>query len=124
MKGKKILIVEDETTMQKLLKEVLEEKEFSVVVASNGEEGIVVAKKEIPDLIVLDIILPKKDGFEFLEELKNTESIKNIPVILLTNLNQPQDVQRAVDLGAKTYLVKSDYELSDVVRKIEEALKA
>ncbi len=81
------------------------------------------AKKEIPDLILLDIILPKKNGYEVLEELKKDEQTKKIPVILLTNLESPEDIEKAFEKGASTYLVKSDYRLEDIVKKIKETLK-
>jgi len=80
-------------------------------------------KKERPDLLLLDIVLPKKDGFDVIKDLKADESTKNIPIILLTNLGNIDDVQKAIDLGATTYLVKSDYKLEEVVKKVEETLK-
>jgi len=120
---KKILIVEDEATLQKALTEFLAEEGFEVFGALDGEKGIELAKKEKPDLVLLDIILPKKDGYEVLTDLKNNESTKNIPVILLTNLESAEDVDRAFEKGASTYLVKSNYKLEEVVKKIKETLK-
>lgn len=121
--AKKILIVEDEATLQKAMTEFLAEEGFEVFSALDGEKGIELAKKEKPDLVLLDIILPKKDGYEVLTELKNDESTKNIPVILLTNLESAEDVDRAFEKGASTYLVKSNYKLEEVVKKIKETLK-
>jgi len=118
----KILVIEDEASLQKSLLEFLKEEKFEVVGASDGEMGLVMAKKEKPDLVLLDIILPKKDGYDVLRELKQDESLKKIPVILLTNLESPEDIQRAFELGATTYLVKSNYKLEDVVKKIKETL--
>jgi DNA-binding response OmpR family regulator len=118
----KILIIEDEASLQKSLMEFLREEKFEVVGASDGEMGLALAKKEKPDLILLDIILPKKDGYDVLAELKQDEGMKKIPVILLTNLESPEDIQKAFDLGATTYLVKSNYKLEDIVRKIKETL--
>jgi DNA-binding response OmpR family regulator len=123
MDKKRILVVEDETTLQKVLADVLLEESFEVEVASNGEDGLKAATEKKPDLILLDIILPKKDGFEVLQELKRDPKTKMLPVILLTNLSDPNDIQRAIDLGAKTYLVKSEYQLKDVVEKVKETLK-
>lgn len=120
---KKILIVEDEMTLHKALVEYLEEENFHVINAYDGEAGISAAKDKKPDLILLDIILPKKDGYEVLTELKSDESTKKIPVILLTNLGSTEDIQKAFEKGATTYLIKSDYKLEDVVRKIKETLK-
>ncbi len=123
MKKKKILVVEDETTLQKALMEFLIQEKFEVVGASDGESGLQMALKTRPDLVLLDIILPKKDGYEVLSELKKGDTTKNIPVILLTNLESPEDINRAFEAGASTYLVKSDYKLEDVVKKVKETLK-
>ena len=123
MESKKILIIEDEITLQKALTEYLKEEKFEVVSALDGEEGLVLVEAQMPDLILLDIILPKIDGFKVLEEIKKNEKTKNIPVILLTNLESAEDIQKAFEKGATTYLVKSDYKLEDVVKKIKETLK-
>ncbi|MDO9231330.1 MAG: response regulator [bacterium] len=123
MANKKILIIEDEETLQKALAQYLEEENFEVFGAMDGEKGIAMVKKEKPDLVLLDIILPKKDGFQVLEEIKQNEDTKNIPVILLTNLESIDDIQKAFDKGATTYLVKSEYKLEDIVKKINETLK-
>lgn len=121
-KKKKILIVEDEVSMHNSLKEFLAGEGFAIADAFDGEEAIAKAAEEVPDLILLDIILPKKDGYEVLDSLKGDPKTKGIPVILLTNLESPEDIQRAFDKGAMTYLVKSDYELEDVAGKIRETL--
>lgn len=121
-KKQKILIVEDEATLQKALSEYLVLEGFAVVNALDGEQGAQMAKKEKPDLILLDIILPKKDGYEVMDELKAGEETKNIPIILLTNLGGAEDVEKAFSKGATTYLVKADYKLEDVVKKIRETL--
>ncbi|MFA6159724.1 MAG: response regulator [Parcubacteria group bacterium] len=123
MANKKILIIEDEETLQKALTQYLEEENFEVFGAMDGEKGVEMVKKEKPDLVLLDIILPKKDGFKVLEEIKQNENTKNIPVILLTNLESIEDIQKAFDKGATTYLVKSEYKLEDIVKKINETLK-
>lgn len=123
MDKKKILIVEDEPMLQRTLTEFLTGEEFEVLNALDGEEGLNLTKSKNPDLILLDIILPKKDGYEVLKEIKGDEKTKKIPVILLTNLEAAEDVQRAFDLGATTYLVKSNYKLEDIVKKIKEALE-
>lgn len=119
----KILIIEDESTLRKTMAEYLSAEKFEAVEAADGETGLELARKEIPDLILLDIILPKKNGLEVLEELKKDEKTKAIPVILLTNLESSEDIERAFEKGASTYLVKSDYRLEDIVRKIKETLK-
>lgn len=119
----KILIVEDEATLRKTMAEYLSAEKFEAIEAADGETGLELARKKIPDLILLDIILPKKNGYEVLEELKEDGQTKNIPVILLTNLESPEDIEKAFEKGASTYLVKSDYRLEDIVKKIKETLK-
>lgn len=123
MEKKKILIIEDEETLQRAMKEFLEEENFEVVTAMDGQSGIEVAGVELPDLILLDIILPKKDGYQVLSELRSEPKTQKIPVILLTNLESPEDIQKAFEKGATTYLVKSDYKLEDIAKKIKDALK-
>ena len=123
MEKKKILIVEDEATLQKALAEFLAEDGFEVLCASDGEQAVLLAKSKNPDLVLLDIILPKKDGYEVLTELKSEAGTKSIPVILLTNLESPEDIDRAFEKGASTYLVKSNYKLEDIAKKVKETLK-
>lgn len=123
MANKKILVVEDESSLRKSLVEFLAEENFTAIGANDGEQAVSMAKKEQPDLILLDIILPKKDGYEVLAELKQDETTKKIPVILLTNLESPEDIGKAFDQGVSTYLVKSNYKMEDIVKKIKETLK-
>ncbi len=120
---KKILFVEDEPTLQKAVGEILTQEDFKVLSALDGEKGLESIKKEAPDLVLLDLILPKKDGFEVLKEMKEDEKLKDIPVIVLTNLEGTGDVEKALSLGATTYLVKANYELEDVVKMIKQTLK-
>jgi DNA-binding response OmpR family regulator len=121
--AKKILFIEDEPHLQKAVGEVLKQEGFKIFSALDGEEGIKSAKKEKPNLILLDLILPKKDGFEVLAELKADQKLKDIPVIILTNLEGTGDIEKALGLGATTYLVKANYELEDIIKKIKEFLK-
>jgi len=102
---------------------MLEKKQLQILKALNGEEGLSIAKKELPDLILLDLILPKKNGFEVLGELKNDPATKDIPIIVLTNLEGSSDIERALALGATTYLVKANYALEDIMAKIEGVLE-
>lgn len=120
---KKILFVEDEPTLQKAVSEILTQEKFKILSALDGEKGLELIKEERPDLVLLDLILPKKDGFEVLKEMKEDENLKDIPVIVLTNLEGMGDVEKALGLGATTYLVKASYELEDVVAKIKQTLK-
>jgi len=119
---KKILFVEDESALQKTFGDVLGQEGYKVVSALDGEMGLKMAKTEKPDLILLDLILPKMHGFEVLKELKEDETTKDIPIIVLTNLESMGDVEKALELGATTYLVKASYTLEEVVTKIKKAL--
>ncbi len=119
---KKILFIEDEAILQKTFGEILEAKNFKMISALDGEIGIKLAKKEKPDLILLDLLMPRKNGFEVLKELKEDPETKDIPVIVLTNLERIEDVNKAVELGATTYLVKAHYTIEEVIDKIKKAL--
>jgi len=116
---KKILFIEDEEALQRAMGDTLEGGGYTALKALDGEAGLSMAKKELPDLILLDLILPKKNGFEILEDLKKDASVKNIPVIVLTNLEGSAEVERALSLGATTYLVKANYKLDELLGKIE-----
>jgi DNA-binding response OmpR family regulator len=118
-----ILIVEDEPTLQKALRIALEREGYEVKSALEGDAGLKLAKESKPNLILLDLILPKIDGFEILAELKKDESTKEIPVIILTNLESSQDIEKALVLGAKTYLVKANYDLKDIIKKVKENIQ-
>ena len=117
----KILIIEDDRALQSAMVEILTQEGYETTSAYNGEEGLQKVEAEKPNLILLDLILPKKDGFEVLSEIKNGSN-KNIPVLILTNLEEIENVQKALDLGAKTFMVKSDFSLRDVIEKIKENL--
>lgn len=119
---KKILFIEDESTLQKTLGTVLTKEGYQVVSALDGEIGFRMAKKEKPDLILLDLILPKMNGFDVLKSIKAEETIKEIPIIVLTNLESMEDIQKALDLGAATYLVKANYSLEEVLEKINKTI--
>lgn len=121
MKKNKILFVEDEKDLRETLQESLQNNEFEVQAASNGEEALELLKNNHYDLILLDIILPRKNGLEVLEEFKKSK--KEIPVILLTNLSGSKNVQKALELGARNYLVKSEYRLDEIVDRVKEILK-
>lgn len=120
--SKKILFVEDEAALQKTLGDVLEQEGYKVISALDGEAGLKMAQAEIPDLILLDLVLPKMHGFEVLKMLKSGEATKEIPIIVLTNLESMGDIEKALELGATTYLVKASYTLEEVVSKIKKTL--
>ena len=115
----KIIFIEDESALQRAATQVLSEEGYEVLSALDGEIGLRRAQEDLPDLILLDLILPKKDGFEVLKELKSDERTQKIPVIILSNLEGSADVFRAMELGATTYLVKTNYRLEEVVEKVK-----
>lgn len=121
--SKKILFIEDESALQKTFGDVLKQEGYQMLSALDGEVGLRLVKTEKPDLILLDLILPKINGFEVLEKLKEDQETKDIPVIVLTHLEEMEDVQKAIELGAKDYLVKANYSLKEVVEKIKKALQ-
>lgn len=118
----KILIVEDEELLAKVLKEKFEKEGFQVFVAGDGEAVVPSAGKNSPDLILLDLILPKKSGFEVLAELKADPELKLIPVIVLSNLGQDEEIKSALSLGAVDYLVKTQHPINEVVEKVRQQL--
>ena len=120
--NKRILIIEDESALQDALGETFSAKGYEVERAMDGDAGVSMAKVKIPDVVILDLILPKKSGFEVLEELKKDSSTKNIPILVLTNLEGSADVERALTGGATTYLVKTNYSLNEIVNKTESLL--
>lgn len=120
---KKILFIEDEAALQEAFGSFLVKSGYKVVSALDGEIGSRLAKEEMPDLILLDLVLPKMNGFEVLKNIKSDDKTKNIPVIVLTNMENMDDINKAIDLGAKTYLVKTEYELGEVISKIKSILK-
>jgi DNA-binding response OmpR family regulator len=117
---KKILFIEDEASLQKTVGEILKQEGFVVLEALDGDMGLRLAKEERPDLILLDLVLPKKDGFEVLKYLKADPETQHIKVVVLTNLEGSHDVERALELGATTYLVKVNYNLEELVQKIKD----
>ena len=119
---RKILFIEDESVLQKTFEETLRGEGYEMISALDGEVGFNLAKKEKPDLILLDLVLPKINGLEVLKKLKEDPETKKIPVIILTNLEKMSDIDKALELGAAAYLVKVDYSLEEVVEKIKKIL--
>lgn len=124
MKSKeaKILLAEDDKYICRAYKDGLERAGFQVLVAFDGVEAMQKVRSEKPDLILLDLIMPIKNGFEMLEELKKDPAFKRIPVIILSNLGQDSDREKGKSLGAVDYLVKSDFSMKEVIRKVREHL--
>jgi len=119
---KKILFIEDESALQRTFEEALKDEGFEMISALDGETGLKMAKEKNPDLILLDLILPKIEGMEVLKKLKEDEKTKDIPVIVLTHLEELEKVEKAMELGAKAYLVKGEYSLDEVVERIKKVL--
>lgn len=119
----KILIVEDEEFLVQALKDNLEAGRCAVDTAVNGEEAIERIKKQKPNLILLDLLMPKRDGFYVLEEVKKNPEWKLIPVIVLSNLGGDAEIKRALELGADDYFVKSQHPIEEVIEKVKEYLE-
>jgi DNA-binding response OmpR family regulator len=119
----KLLLIEDDTILSKVINEELGEAGFDVLLSYDGEDGLELAKTENPDLIILDIVMPRKDGFEVLEELQQDDKLKEIPIIILSNLGHDDDIKKGTDLGATDYLIKSRWTIKEVVDKVEKCLK-
>ena len=117
-KGKKVLLIEDDKFLCDLMIRKLKDEDFEVFVAMDGEEGLRSAIENKPDLILLDLILPAMDGFEVLERIRQNELIAEMPVIILSNLWEKDDVERAMKLGAKDYLIKAHFTLNEIVDKV------
>lgn len=117
-----VLVVEDDVFLSGIYQKKFEMENFRVFTADNGEKAITEAKKKKPDIILLDILLPKLDGFAVLEKLKSDPEVKNIPVILLTNLGQKDDVEKGLEAGAADYLIKAHFKPSEVVEKVRSVL--
>ena len=119
----KILIIEDEKPLMAALKSKLRTQEYSILEATNGEEGMKMALEEHPDLIILDILMPVMDGMDFLEKLREDEWGKDANIMLLTNLSDEERMKKAKEQGVTTYMIKSDHHIEEVARKVDELLK-
>jgi CheY-like chemotaxis protein len=122
--AKKILLVEDEEIMIDLLQKKLSREGYEVFVARDGEEGLKKMREmdPKPDLILLDIIMPKMGGFEVMEEMAKDEKLKNIPVIVISNSGQPVELDRAKKLGARDWLIKTEFDPNEVLEKVKKQI--
>lgn len=118
----KILMIEEDRFLRKIYRNKLTQAGFEFQEATNGEEGLNKVISEDPDLVLLDIILPRRSGFDVLIEIKKKMKYRDIPVIILSNLAQESDIKRGFALGAKDYLIKPDVSLSQVVQRVKECL--
>lgn len=120
----KILLIEDDKFLRELIIQKLGREGFEVAEAPEGEGGLSKMKEERPDLVLLDLILPGIDGFEVLSRMKKDPALASIPVIILSNLGQRDDVQKGIDLGAEDYLIKAHFTPGEIVEKIKATLEA
>jgi len=120
----KILIIEDDLFLRQLISKKIGQEGYDVVEAVDGEEGIKKVETENPDLILLDLILPGVDGFEVLSRVKKNLNTKHIPVIILSNLGQKEDVDRGLNLGAEDFLIKAHFTPTEIIIKIRNVLIA
>lgn len=119
----KILIVEDDKFLRELISQKLIKEGYNIVDAVDGEEGVKKAKEEKPDIILLDLILPGIDGFEVLSRIKEDKNTIAIPVIILSNLGQKEDIERGLKLGAVDYLIKAHFTPGEIIEKVKTILK-
>ncbi len=120
--AKKVLIIEDEEIMYSLLQRKLANQGYEVVVANDGEEGLLMMEEKKPDLILLDIIMPKKGGFEVLADMQKNKELKEIPVIVISNSGQPVELDKARELGAKDWLIKTEFDPQEVLEKVKKQI--
>jgi len=118
----RILIIEDEKILSKILKDKFTEHGWIVKVALDGIEGLEAVKKGSFDVVLLDLLLPKKNGFEVLREIRADSGYKNLPVLIISNLGGREEVQEALRLGATDYFVKTQHSLADIIKKAEKYL--
>jgi DNA-binding response OmpR family regulator len=118
----KILIVEDEAELLEMYKTKLEADGFEVYVASDGEAGFMIAKNSLPDLILLDILMPKVDGYTMLKKLKKDESTKDLSSVIFSNLSQKEEIEKGFKLGAKDYIIKTSITPGELVERVKEFL--
>ena len=120
--AKKVLLIEDDSTLRENTAELLELENYKVLTASNGQEGLNKAKVEIPDIIVLDIMMPKLDGIGVLWELKADEKTAQIPVVVLTNMSDMETISKIMAAGGTDYLLKSDQSIDQIIQKVKDVL--
>jgi len=121
-KNRKILIADDEESMLHALTDTFKSADFDVFGVKNGEEGLEIAFKEHPDVILIDILMPKMDGVTMLKKIREDEWGKNVPVMILTNLSDAEKIAEAVEDGICSYLIKTEWSLEDIVKKVKKML--
>ena len=119
----RILLAEDDRILRRAGEATLRKKGYTVIAAVDGEDALAKAREHKPDLILLDVIMPKLQGFDVLASLKGDAETRDIPVIMLSNLAEESDVRKAIEGGARSYLVKSNMQLDELTAKVAEALR-
>ena len=122
-KNKAIMLIEDDQFMAMLLERKLAQQKYKILRAASAGQAREIFSHEIPDLILLDIVLPGMDGISFLKELKASQKTKSIPVIITSNLGQPEEIKRGLEEGAEDYIVKANTAPGEIVEKVESVLK-
>lgn len=120
---KKILLVEDDSFLAEMYTAKFDQNGFETVLADNGENALKILNEQNVDLVLLDVVMPRMDGWEVLKTIRGKESLKSLPVVLLTNLGQRNDIEKGRKLGADGYLVKAHFTPSEVVEKAKEYLR-
>ena len=115
----KIVLIEDDEILSKVVYEELKDGGFDVEQAFDGDSGLKLVQAKKPDLVLLDVLLPKKNGFEILEELKKSMVTRDIPVIMLTMLGSDEDIKKGLSLGASDYIVKSQHAVAEIIEKVK-----
>jgi DNA-binding response OmpR family regulator len=119
---KKVMLVEDDAFISDIYRVKLGKEGLEVLPAENGLEAMKILEKTIPDLVLLDIIMPYMDGMDVLKKMKNEEKWKKIPIILLSNLSEKEKIEEALGIGADDYLIKSNFTPSEVLKKVNSVL--
>ncbi len=120
--AKKILFIEDEEILLNLLQKKLTNEGYEVFIAKDGEQGLKKMREVLPDLVLLDILMPKMSGFEVMEEINKYPELKKIPVIVISNSGQPLEIDRIRGLGAKDWLIKTQFDPQEVVEKVKKQI--
>ncbi|MBI2096353.1 MAG: response regulator [Candidatus Taylorbacteria bacterium] len=120
--GKKIMWIEDDKFLSDLIAKRLSSENATLIHAADGESAVSLVDKSLPDIIILDILLPGMNGFEVLEKIRKNDRTKNIPVIILSNLGQKSDIEKGRELGAKKFLIKATVTLDEIVDELKRAL--
>lgn len=119
---KQVLIIEDDPLLIKMYKTKLLNEGFEVLTAADGQEGLGLALKHFPDAIILDVMMPKLSGLDMLKKLSKDPKASQIPVVIISNLSQSDEAQKAQELGAKEYLIKANFTPKEVIEKVKQYL--